>query len=127
VTPRAAIIFYLFIGGVVLSAIAQIVNFVGGWPTRNWWRWVGLTFGVVAAVSAGIAVQMGKQDLQWRRVDSAQEGILSKQLSGTHAVGYFYVENRNDPQEAQYYMSIVGVCIKINLVCPLAPQKALVP
>jgi len=82
---------------------------------------------VVAVVSVGIAAQMGKQDLQWRRVDSTQEAILSKKLSRTHAEVYFYVENRNDPDAAQFYMSIVGVCIKINLGCPLVPQKALVP
>jgi hypothetical protein len=76
-TARAALIYYLFLGGVGLSALAQIMNFVAGWPTRNCWRWIGLAFGIVAVLSLGIAGQMGKQDLQWRGVDDSQEVIPS--------------------------------------------------
>jgi hypothetical protein len=93
VTSRAAFIYYLFMGGVSLSALAQIVNFYAGWATRNLSRWIGLAFGIVAVLSLGIAGQMGKQDLQWRRVDDSQEAILSRQLSGTHAEGHFLVYN----------------------------------
>jgi uncharacterized membrane protein (Fun14 family) len=91
VTLRATFIYYLFMGGVGLSALAQILNFVAGWPTRNCWRWIGLAVGIVAVLSLAIAGQMGKQDLQWRRVDDSQEDILSRQLYGTTYEGHFWV------------------------------------
>jgi hypothetical protein len=62
---------------------------------------------------------MGKQDLQWRRVDDSREAILSRQLSGTTSEGHFLVTNWQDPEQGQYYMSIAGVCIKIKIVCRL--------
>lgn len=105
-------------GGVGLSALAQILNFVAGWPP-NRWRCIGLAVGIVAVVSLAIAGQMGKQDLQWRRVDDSQEAILSRQLSGTTSEGHFLVSNWQDPEQGQYYMSIAGVCLKIKIVCRL--------
>jgi|SRR6516225_10484305 hypothetical protein len=127
VTLRAAFIYYLFMGGVGLSALAQIVNFIAGWPTRNLWRWIALALGIVAVLSLAIAGQMGKKDLQWRRVDDSQEAILSQKLAGTHAEGHFLVSNWQDPEQGQYYMSIAGVCIKLQIVCYLHILKGPYP
>jgi hypothetical protein len=126
VTWRAWCIYYLFLAGVVFSIVTQILNFVAGWPP-NRWRWAGLTLGIVAAASAGIAAYIGKEDLQWRRVTESQEAILTKLLSGTHAEGHFLVLNRQDPEQGQYYMSILGVCIKLHLNCPIYNEKMLYP
>ncbi len=121
-TLRGAFIYYLVMAGVGLSALAQILNFAAGGP-RNWRRWTGLGFGIIAAMSVFIAGQLTKQDLEWRRVRNSQETILSKQLEGTHAVGHFIVLNHQDLEQGQFFMSIAGVCIKLNILCYLDIQK----
>jgi hypothetical protein len=122
VTWHGWLIYYLLLAGIGLSAVTQILNFAASWPP-NRRRWAGLTLGIITAAALGVAAFLGREDLQWRRVSKSQEAILSKQLEGTDAVGYFMVLNHQDPEQGQYFASIAGVCIKIKIVCYLAPQK----
>jgi len=48
-----------------------------------------------------------QQSVQWRRLTDQQKRVLEKELSGTAAPGNFVVYNRDDPEQAQFFMDIV--------------------
>jgi hypothetical protein len=50
-----------------------------------------------------------------------------KELIGQKVEGHFILLNWNDPEQAQFYMSIAGTCIKLNVVCKLYPARAPYP
>ena len=123
---NAWLIYYLVQAGVVLSVLAQLLNFFSGGP-RNRRRWAGLAFGIIAAGSVSIAGQRTKQALEWRRVSDHQEAILSQKLSGTNAKGNFVVLSLDDPKQGEYFMSISGVCNELHIACQLYPTKTRYP